>query len=90
MNDVAVVGMPVWHTEVMSNPELKRLADAYRRAQGRADSLRAELFEAIRVESAKDGVKQVDIVNDTGFTREHIRRIVNPEATKPKSKRGAS
>jgi len=76
MSDAIVIGMPVWHTEVMSNPELKNLAARYHRAQAKADGLRAELFDAIRAESAKDDVKQVDIVNDTGFTREHIRRIV--------------
>jgi hypothetical protein len=80
MSDAVVIGMPVWHTEAMSNPELKRLATAYHRAQAKADGLRAELFEAIRAESAKVDVKQVDIVNDTGFTREHIRRIVKAGA----------
>lgn len=90
MNDAVMIGMPMWHTGPMSNPELKRLASAYHRAQGKADDLRAELFDAIRAESAKDGVKQVDIVNDTGFTREHIRRIVNPAAVKPKRKRKTS
>jgi hypothetical protein len=76
MSDDVMIGMQLWHTEAMPNPELKRLASAYHRAQGKADALRAELFDAIRAESSKEGVKQVDIVNDTGFTREHIRRIV--------------
>lgn len=80
MSDAIMIGMPVWHTEAMSNPELKRLATAYHRAQKKADDLRAELFDAIRAEAAKDGVKQVDIVDDTGFTREHIRRIVKAGA----------
>lgn len=70
----------------MSSTELKRVADAYHRAQKRADERRAVLFDAIRAEAAK-GTRQVDIVAATGFTRDYIRKIVNPEAAKPKRKR---
>jgi len=65
--------------------ELQRVAGAYHRAQKRADERRAVLHEAIRTEAAK-GTRQVDIVNATGFTRDYIRKIVNPEAAKPKRK----
>lgn len=79
MNDVIVIGMPVWHTGAVDTAELKRLADAYRRAQKTADERRAVLFSAIREAAEQTGdaeIKQVEIVNSTGFTREHIRRIV--------------
>jgi hypothetical protein len=54
---------------------LHRATAAYRRAQAAVEARREELAEAIR-EAAAEGTKQVDIVNVTGFTREHIRRIV--------------
>jgi hypothetical protein len=79
MSDVIVIGMPMWHTGVVDTQELKRLADAYHRAQKTADERRAVLFGAIREAAEQTGdaeIKQVEIVNATGFTREHIRRIV--------------
>lgn len=83
----------MWHTVPMDSTELKRIADAYRRAQKRADERRAVLFDAIReIASYTDDrkVKQVEIVEATGFTRDYIRKIVNPEAAKPKAKRKTS
>lgn len=73
----------------MDSTELKSRADAYHRAKKRADTLRAELFEAIRTANAEE-MKQFEIVAATGFSRDHIRKIVNPELLKPKSKRQAS
>lgn len=79
MSDAVLIGMPVWHTGAVDTVELKRLADAYHRAQKTADERRAVLFGAIREAAEQTGdaeIKQVEIVNSTGFTREHIRRIV--------------
>lgn len=76
----------MWHTVSMESTELKRLADAYHRAKKRADTLRTELFDAIRTADAED-MKQFEIVGLTGFSRDHIRKIVNPDLVKPKSKR---
>lgn len=58
---------------------LHRATAAYRRAQAAVEARREELAEAIR-EADRDGTKQVEIVKVTGYTREHIRRIV---AAKP-------
>ncbi|WP_346266118.1 hypothetical protein [Glycomyces rutgersensis] len=80
MTDANLVGTRPWHTDDVDLDELARLAEAYRRAQGEADELRPKLFAAIREASGDDETKQVDIVNATGFTREHIRRIVKAQA----------
>lgn len=86
------VCIPMWHTVSMdSTPqeridELQRVAGAYHRAQKRADERRAVLHETIRAAAAA-GVKQVDIVAATGYTRDNIRKTINPELRKPKAKR---
>ncbi|HEY9475199.1 MAG TPA: endonuclease domain-containing protein [Mycobacteriales bacterium] len=54
---------------------LRRATDAYRQAIERRDRHRRELAEAI-VRADAEGGRQVDIVRTTGYTREHIRRIV--------------
>lgn len=54
---------------------LHRATAAYRRAQAAVEARREELAEAIR-DADRNGVKQVEIVKVTGYTREHIRRIV--------------
>lgn len=55
--------------------ELERRARAYRRADELREQRRAELAEAI-AQAAAEGVRQVDIVRQTGYTRESVRRIV--------------
>jgi activator of 2-hydroxyglutaryl-CoA dehydratase len=47
----------------------------YRTAQQRQEDAREQLAAAIREASAA-GARQVDLVNATGYTREHIRRIL--------------
>lgn len=54
---------------------LAEAARAYRRAEAAVIKRREELAEAI-VAADRSGVRQVDIVRVTGYTREHIRRIV--------------
>jgi CRP-like cAMP-binding protein len=56
--------------------DLERAARAYRRAQDAAERRRLELAEVI-AKAGSTGMKQVDIVRITGYTREHVRRIVN-------------
>ncbi|MFC7382837.1 hypothetical protein [Sphaerisporangium rhizosphaerae] len=46
----------------------------YAAAIERAEMARDELARAI-VEAARDGVRQVDIVKATGYTRERVRQI---------------
>jgi hypothetical protein len=54
---------------------LKRAAAARKRAEASLESAREELSEAI-VEASLADMKQVEIVNISGYNREHIRRIV--------------
>ncbi len=49
--------------------------DVYAKAKAAAEEERARLVELVKV-AAKGGVRQVDIVQATGWTREHIRQIV--------------
>ncbi len=55
----------------------KRLTEAtaaYVAATAHADSAREDLANAI-IQAARDGVRQVDIVKATGYTRERVRQI---------------
>lgn len=63
--------------------DLERATRAYHRALAAVDKRRDELAEAIAT-SAEAGIRQVEIVRITGYTREHVRRIVNAA----KEKRG--
>lgn len=54
---------------------LTEAARAFRRAERTAEQRREELAAAI-VQADKDGMRQVDIVKVTGYTREHVRRII--------------
>lgn len=42
----------------------------------RQDERRARVADAL-LEATDAGVKQVELVRETGFTREHVRRLVN-------------
>lgn len=55
--------------------ELRAAAAAYRRATKRQEDARQRLAEAMRTASAA-GVRQVRIVDETGYTREHVRRLL--------------
>lgn len=55
--------------------ELRRLAKTRERYDEAATAARLNLADAVR-RAAADGVRQVDIVRATGYTREQIRRIV--------------
>lgn len=56
--------------------DLEGLAKAYRRAQKTADDRRDALHLGI-LESVEAGVRQVEIVRITGYTRERIRQLVD-------------
>ncbi|MCJ0899167.1 hypothetical protein MTX38_19010 [Rhodococcus sp. ARC_M13] len=47
---------------------------AHARAQQLVQTTREELHVAIR-DALRTGVKQIDLVRRTGYTREHLRRI---------------
>ena len=54
--------------------ELEQAAYAFREAADAADIARERLATAI-VEAARSGVRQVEIVRVTGYTRERVRQI---------------
>lgn len=53
----------------------RSLGRRYRKLRDELDELRPELAAAIRADAAA-GVRQVDIVKATGYTREMVRLIV--------------
>ncbi len=57
-----------------------RVADAlraYQRARLTAERRRSELANAIGEAVVDRGVRQADIARQTGYTREHVRRLCN-------------
>lgn len=58
--------------------ELEAATRAYRRAQKAVEKRRDELFAAV-VKATDAGVRQVKIVEITGYTRERIRQIVDAD-----------
>lgn len=55
--------------------ELRKIAERHQRLLDEAEACRLLLADSIR-EAAAAGVRQVDIVEATGYKREQIRRIV--------------
>ncbi len=71
--------MHVWHhDDVDQEQAMKDVRAAVRRhkgAQRRLEDAHANLREVLR--AARDaGVPQVDLVKATGYTREHVRRLL--------------
>lgn len=63
----------------MSTKEtLRSLGDRRQRLQAELDKIRPQLADLIRAAHA-EGLRQVDIVKATGYTREMVRRIVRGE-----------
>jgi phosphoserine aminotransferase len=58
----------------MDEPDLERLGRAYSRAKDKADSLHAELKQAV-IDAYRAGVGTMEISHRTGQGRELIRRI---------------
>jgi CRP-like cAMP-binding protein len=59
----------------MTDEQLAAALRAFKRAENVLTSRRLELFEAIGQAVVERGVKQQDVVKQTGYTREHVRRI---------------
>lgn len=57
---------------------LKQAVTKYRRAEAAVTATRDEMYAAILEDLAR-GVRQVDVVQATGLTRERIRQIVKAE-----------
>jgi CRP-like cAMP-binding protein len=64
-------------TDPMSDEQLASALRAYKRAEKALTDRRNELFEIIGEAVVERGVKQADAARQTGYTREHIRRICN-------------
>jgi hypothetical protein len=62
----------------MDRETLKARALADRRAGARKDATHESLVDGIW-EAADEGMRQVDIVDTTGLTRERVRQICAPE-----------
>lgn len=60
------------------SPRLKQAVTKYRRTEAAVATSRDEMYAAILADLA-DGVRQVDIVQTTGLTRERIRQIVKAD-----------
>lgn len=67
----------ICETEPMADEQLADSMRAYRRAEKLLETRREELFEAIGRAVTERGIKQADVARQTGWTREHIRRICN-------------
>lgn len=65
----------VCETDEVTDPQLAAALGAFKRAEKTLDTRRDELFKAIGEAVAERGVRQLDIVKQTGYTREHVRRI---------------
>lgn len=61
--------------------ELEAASRAFRRAETVLDERRRELAAAIG-RASRDGVRQSEIVRVTGYTREHVRKLLKA-ATEP-------
>ena len=59
----------------MTDEQLAAALRAYKRAENTLATRRNELFEAIGEAVVERGIKQNDVVKQTGYTREHVRRI---------------
>lgn len=64
-------------TEAVTDKQLAVAYGAYRRTERALEARRLELFKAIGEAVVERGVRQADVVKQTGYTREHVRRICN-------------
>lgn len=66
------VDMPATEETVAT---LRKAVRAKTAAEKRADEARAALATAM-ADAIRDGMKQAEVVKVTGYTREHVRRLV--------------
>lgn len=58
--------------------ELRAAAAAFHRVQTQHEKARERLADAIR-RANEAGVRQVEIIRISGYTREHVRRLLRPD-----------
>lgn len=68
--------------EVTSRERLQRASMEYADAQKAEREKREQLADAI-VDAARDGMRQVEIVKMTGYTRERVRQICRAAGVVP-------
>lgn len=61
----------------MTDDRVGEALRAYRRARLAAERRRSELASAIGEAVVDRGIKQADVARQTGYTREHVRRMCN-------------
>lgn len=65
----------MWHTLEVTEAELKAAVEAY---DDTIKDARERRDEAL-AKAARDGMRPTDIVKITGYTREHVRRILRAQ-----------
>lgn len=58
---------------------LRAAVDEFAAAPARALEIRDEEIRAVAAEFAGDGLKQIDIIRITGYSRETVRQALDPE-----------
>jgi hypothetical protein len=72
----------------VAREKLVQAAADYRRIEADLVTARSTLAEAI-VEAAQAGMPQTEIIRISGYTREHVRRIVRNAGVGPEGERPA-
>lgn len=75
----------VWEHADMTEEAVTRLRQAvrrHRRAQATAERAREELADFI-AEALRAGVRPRDVIKETGYTAEHVRRIAREKGVPP-------
>lgn len=62
-------------TLLVTDDQVDKALRSYRRAEATLDRRRQDLADAIGSAVVDRGLRQVDVARQTGYTREHIRRI---------------
>lgn len=65
-------------TEEQAMADVRAAVRRFKAAQKRLEQAHADLRETLREASAA-GVKQARLVELTGYTREHVRRLLRPD-----------
>lgn len=68
----------VWHTLAMTEAELRKAIEAFGKAEQAFDKARQQRDVKI-AQAAREDMRPTDIVAATGYTREHIRRILRAQ-----------
>jgi F0F1-type ATP synthase membrane subunit b/b' len=65
----------MWHPDQVTEDDLKAAVEAHNKA---IEDARTQRDQAI-AQARRDGMRPTAIVNATGYTREHVRRILRAQ-----------